>query len=160
MLAVPRLGTLNAHMGVLPRYRGMNVTEWARFVGGPVGCTVHLIDQGIDTGPILQIAEVDSSHARSIQELRKIVDTVQLTMLGNIMRWIWTTGTLPPQRPQELAEGVQFFRMHGAVRGVLESELASAGGRLPHASRLTAEPSRSLAGLDPVGSGGERGGSA
>ena len=36
LLALPRLGTLNAHMGVLPYYRGMNVAEWAVLNGDPV----------------------------------------------------------------------------------------------------------------------------
>src|SRR6185436_8391054 len=52
-LALPRLGTLNAHMGILPGYRGMNVAEWAAFNDDPVGCTVFWVDQGIDTGPIV-----------------------------------------------------------------------------------------------------------
>src|SRR5688572_8975324 len=30
ILDIPRLGTLNAHMGILPRYRRMNVAEWSR----------------------------------------------------------------------------------------------------------------------------------
>ena len=33
VLAIPRLGTLNAHMGLLPHYRGMNVAEWAALRG-------------------------------------------------------------------------------------------------------------------------------
>jgi methionyl-tRNA formyltransferase len=38
-----RFGVLNAHMGLLPGYRGINVAEWAALEGAPVGCTVHLI---------------------------------------------------------------------------------------------------------------------
>src|SRR5436309_2693224 len=56
-----RLGILNAHIGVLPAYRGMNVAEWAALEGGSVGCSVHFIDTGIDTGPILATRGVDKS---------------------------------------------------------------------------------------------------
>ena len=59
ILAAPTLGVLNAHMGLLPAYRGMNVTEWALWNDDPVGCTVHLIVRGIDTGEIISTRRVD-----------------------------------------------------------------------------------------------------
>src|SRR6185312_824748 len=65
LLAIPRLGTLNAHMGILPRYRGMNVAEWACLEGNPVGCTVHLVNAGIDTGDIVAVDEVDTRSLTS-----------------------------------------------------------------------------------------------
>ena len=52
LLEIPRLGSLNPHYGLLPRYRGMNVTEWSIYHDDPVGVTVHAVDPGIDTGPI------------------------------------------------------------------------------------------------------------
>ncbi len=45
---------LNVHAGKLPRYRGRNVINWALINGEPeIGITVHLVDDGIDTGAIL-----------------------------------------------------------------------------------------------------------
>ncbi len=129
LLAVPRLGTLNAHMGLLPRYRGMNVAEWARFHGDAVGCTVHLVDPGIDTGDILCVRPVDAARAASIRELRDIVDDAQIDLLGAVVRWILATGQLPPRRRQAPDEGLQFFRMHPEIAGVLEAELRAAASR-------------------------------
>jgi folate-dependent phosphoribosylglycinamide formyltransferase PurN len=125
LLAVPRLGTLNAHMGVLPRFRGMNVTEWATFLGGPVGCTVHLVDAGIDTGNILCVRPSDPRGARTIAELRARVDHDQIAMLGDVIQWTQNAGTLPPSRSQEADEGIQLFRMHPDLRAILEAELAA-----------------------------------
>src|SRR5688572_8875742 len=52
--AVPRLGCLNAHAGALPKYRGRNVINWAIINGErEIGLTVHLVDEGIDSGDIL-----------------------------------------------------------------------------------------------------------
>lgn len=52
---VPRLGCINAHAGKLPAYRGRNVINWAIINGETeLGLTVHVIDEGIDTGPILR----------------------------------------------------------------------------------------------------------
>jgi hypothetical protein len=66
--------TIAHTLGVLPRYRGMNVAEWAALEGGPVGCTVHFIDAGIDTGPILLVRMLDVSAAKSVQEVRRVVN--------------------------------------------------------------------------------------
>lgn len=53
MLAVPRLGFVNVHPGRLPAYRGRNCPEWAILEGDDVYATAHLIDAGIDTGPVI-----------------------------------------------------------------------------------------------------------
>lgn len=123
LLSVPRLGTLNAHMGLLPYYRGMNVSEWARFNGDPVGCTVHFIDPGIDTGDILAVRVVDPRACRNVGELRATVDEAQIALLGEVTRYILTTGESPPARTQTSAEGVQFFRMHPDLSRLLEEEM-------------------------------------
>lgn len=53
MLSVPRLGFVNVHPGRLPAYRGRNCPEWAILEGDDVYATAHLIDAGIDTGPVI-----------------------------------------------------------------------------------------------------------
>jgi methionyl-tRNA formyltransferase len=53
-IAVPRLGIMNGHPSLLPRYRGPNPFGWTLRNGDPeVGFTFHLMDAGFDTGPIL-----------------------------------------------------------------------------------------------------------
>lgn len=150
LLAIPRLGTLNAHMGLLPFYRGMNVAEWACFHGDAVGCTVHLIDPGIDTGEILCVRPVPIDGARSVAALRDAVDDAQMTLLGEVVGYVTKTGVLPPGRRQTPVEGRQFFRMHQELVERLEAELTSgtptavaasrAPGREAHGVRATAAP--------------------
>jgi methionyl-tRNA formyltransferase len=50
-----RLGIFNLHGGLSPRYRGADCTFWALYNGEPdqVGCTLHRIDRGIDTGNLI-----------------------------------------------------------------------------------------------------------
>jgi methionyl-tRNA formyltransferase len=50
-----RLGIFNLHGGLSPRYRGADCTFWALHNGEPdqVGCTLHAIDDGIDTGKLV-----------------------------------------------------------------------------------------------------------
>ena len=54
MLALPRLGCINLHASLLPRYRGAAPIQWAIANGDTVtGNTTMLIGEGLDTGPIL-----------------------------------------------------------------------------------------------------------
>ncbi|MBL8700139.1 MAG: hypothetical protein JNK67_17305 [Alphaproteobacteria bacterium] len=53
VLAAPRIGWLNVHPGALPAYRGNACPEWAVLEGEDVVATAHLIDAGIDTGPVV-----------------------------------------------------------------------------------------------------------
>jgi methionyl-tRNA formyltransferase len=54
MLALPRLGCINVHAALLPKYRGAAPIQWAVAMGDAfTGNTTMLLDEGLDTGPIL-----------------------------------------------------------------------------------------------------------
>jgi hypothetical protein len=55
LLGYGRLGIFNLHGGLSPHYRGADCTFWALYNGEPaqVGCTLHRIDAGIDTGALV-----------------------------------------------------------------------------------------------------------
>jgi phosphoribosylglycinamide formyltransferase-1 len=72
---------LNIHPSLLPRHPGLRAWEQALAAGDRVaGCTVHYVDEGIDTGEIIAQAEVDvlpddtpeTLHAR-IQEAEHVL---------------------------------------------------------------------------------------
>src|ERR1041384_5850173 len=53
-LRAPRRGCVNVHFSLLPKYRGAAPVNWAIVRGERVtGVTTMLIDEGLDTGPIL-----------------------------------------------------------------------------------------------------------
>ncbi|MFP5238111.1 MAG: methionyl-tRNA formyltransferase [Acidobacteriota bacterium] len=55
MLALPRLGCINLHASLLPKYRGAAPIQWAVANGETItGNTTMLLEEGLDTGPILQ----------------------------------------------------------------------------------------------------------
>jgi len=59
MLALPRLGCINLHASLLPKYRGAAPIQWAVAKGETVtGNTTMLLEEGLDTGPILLQREV------------------------------------------------------------------------------------------------------
>lgn len=54
MLSLPRLGCINLHASLLPKYRGAAPIQWAVAMGETVtGNTTMLLEEGLDTGPIL-----------------------------------------------------------------------------------------------------------
>lgn len=54
VLAIPRLGVLNLHPSLLPKYRGPSPVQQAVLDGvDETGVTVMLLDEGMDTGPVL-----------------------------------------------------------------------------------------------------------
>jgi methionyl-tRNA formyltransferase len=54
MLALPRLGCINLHASLLPKYRGAAPIQWSVAMGDAVtGNTTMLLEEGLDTGPIL-----------------------------------------------------------------------------------------------------------
>jgi methionyl-tRNA formyltransferase len=59
LLAVPRYGFLNFHFGLLPEMRGADpVFESIRQQQTKAGLTVHLMDAGFDTGPLVVREEI------------------------------------------------------------------------------------------------------
>ena len=59
MLALPRLGNINVHASLLPRYRGAAPIQWAIANGDSVtGVTTMQLDAGLDTGDMLLKAEL------------------------------------------------------------------------------------------------------
>jgi methionyl-tRNA formyltransferase len=54
ILSIPKEGIINFHNGPLPRYGGVNVCSWAIINGETQhGVTWHYLDEGIDTGDII-----------------------------------------------------------------------------------------------------------
>jgi methionyl-tRNA formyltransferase len=58
ILAAPRLGCVNAHASLLPRWRGAAPIQRALMAGDSVtGISIMQMDEGLDTGPVLAMRE-------------------------------------------------------------------------------------------------------
>ena len=77
-LAVPRLGAVNGHPGLLPRYRGPTPVAWAIRRGETeIGFTFHRMDAELDTGPVLAQGAVPLADEHTFEELEpKFVELV------------------------------------------------------------------------------------
>ena len=70
--SMPKIGTVNIHPSLLPRYRGPNPYTQVILRGEKkTGVTVHLIDENLDTGAILLQKEFDILPSDTGKELRE-----------------------------------------------------------------------------------------
>jgi methionyl-tRNA formyltransferase len=74
MLSLPRLGCINLHASLLPKYRGAAPIQWAVAMGETVtGNTTMLLEEGLDTGPILLQQEIPIAPGQTAAELFEVL---------------------------------------------------------------------------------------
>jgi len=74
MLALPHHGCINLHGSLLPKYRGAAPIQWAVAMGETVtGNTTMLLEEGLDTGPMLLQQEVAVGPDQTTVELFEIL---------------------------------------------------------------------------------------
>jgi len=72
LLEIPRLGWMNLHASLLPKYRGAAPIAWAIINGeSKTGLTTMRLDPGLDTGPILMQREIAIGSEETAPELAK-----------------------------------------------------------------------------------------
>ncbi len=70
MLALPRLGCINLHASLLPKYRGAAPILWTLAMGDAyTGNTTMLLEEGLDTGPILLQQTMEISPTQTAVDL-------------------------------------------------------------------------------------------
>lgn len=112
ILTVPRIGTLNAHPGMLPMYRGLDCYKWALFEGRPdcVGASVHWVDEGVDTGPVISSKRVDIRGFANFREVEFELYKECINMLCFVLKGMENA---PPTRGemQKKEDGCQYRKM-------------------------------------------------
>ncbi|HUD14418.1 MAG TPA: methionyl-tRNA formyltransferase [Terracidiphilus sp.] len=106
MLALPRLGCINLHGSLLPKYRGAAPIQWAVAMGDAVtGNTTMLLEEGLDTGPILLQQSVEIAPDQTAVDLFDLLAKAGAPMVIETLAGL-TAGTIHPQ-PQN-HEGATF----------------------------------------------------
>jgi peptidoglycan/xylan/chitin deacetylase (PgdA/CDA1 family) len=78
----PRLGTVNLHKGKLPDYRGMPPAFWELWNREKsVGCTVHWVDDHLDTGDLVCTTEVPAEQFSTVRGLQIRLDEVGVDLM-------------------------------------------------------------------------------
>ena len=123
-LAIPKIGTVNAHSGPLPHFRGMNAVEWTAFYGINPMLTIHFIEPGIDTGPILERIPIEVEPGDGLPKLRGKAVLLGVQSILNMLPRL-ESGTCRPV-PQDPDGGRQFFRMTPELAAIAEMRLKNA----------------------------------
>jgi len=135
VLDAARLGAVNVHFSLLPRYRGAAPVQWALARGETVtGVTIMRLDEGLDTGDMLvrrELAIEPGEHAPSLQR--------RLVALG--------VGLLE-EALAGLASGTLVGRPQDHARATLAPILTPADGCVPPEANATEVEGR-VRGFDP-----------
>ena len=103
LLEVPRLGTINVHASLLPKYRGSAPINWCIANGETVtGVTTMLTDIGVDTGDMLMKVETEIGPEETAGELTDRLANLGAQLLIDTLK-PYIEGTLKPT-PQNEAE--------------------------------------------------------
>jgi phosphoribosylglycinamide formyltransferase 1 len=80
---------VNVHPALLPAFPGLDAVEQALAHGVRVfGVTVHFVDEGVDTGPIILQRAVELPHARSADEVLERLHAIEHELLPEAIRLI------------------------------------------------------------------------
>ena len=103
VLDLPRYGCLNLHPSLLPRYRGASPVVAAILAGEEfTGVSVMLLDEGVDTGPVISQAAVSISPRDNTGSLMgKLAQVAARSLIEALVHW--SRGAIAPQ-PQNESE--------------------------------------------------------
>lgn len=77
---------VNLHPGLLPEYRGLFSVFWAMNSNEKIhGCTLHVIDDRLDTGSVIDRKSIDLDYNESVLENLKRLIPVAVKMLENYL---------------------------------------------------------------------------
>ena len=101
MLDLPRLGNINLHASLLPRYRGAAPIQWAIARGESVtGVTTMKIDAGLDTGDILLQQEIPIAADDTAETLTQKLAAVGAALTVETLRRL-QTGSIHARRQDD-----------------------------------------------------------
>jgi methionyl-tRNA formyltransferase len=99
LLSIPKLGWINLHASLLPKYRGAAPINWAIANGETqTGLTTMRIDAGMDTGEMLLQEEIDIAPEETAPELAESMAEAGAPLMLETLRGL-AAGKLSP-RPQ------------------------------------------------------------
>src|SRR6266436_4595995 len=100
LLQIPRLGWINLHASLLPKYRGAAPINWANANGETqTGLTTMRIDAGMDTGDMLLQQEIDIAPEETAPELAASLAEAGAPLMLQTLRGLVSENVVP--HPQD-----------------------------------------------------------
>jgi peptidoglycan/xylan/chitin deacetylase (PgdA/CDA1 family) len=143
LFGIPRLGTINLHKGKLPEFRGMPPAFWEMWHDRhEVGCSVHMVDDKLDTGALLGQTSVRRAAHATVRGLQIELDEVAVGLTLRAVRDV-LAGTAQPV-PQSTEGAATYRKPTLAQEAELRRRLAPRRGAAAAVKALTKD---TLAGL-------------
>jgi methionyl-tRNA formyltransferase len=118
VIDVPRLGCVNVHGGLLPEYRGGHVMQWAIINGETeTGVSLHYIDEGVDTGPVIAIKRFPIEWEDDAATVRQGLKAAGQELLKEWWPAI-ATGTAPREQQDEFRAA--YYRLRTPDDGLID----------------------------------------
>jgi phosphoribosylglycinamide formyltransferase 1 len=95
---------INVHPALLPAFPGIGAIEQALAYGAKVfGVTVHFVDEGVDSGPVILQRAVELPHAETVDEVRAAIGPIEHDLLPEAIRLIAAGAvTFDPGHPRRV----------------------------------------------------------
>lgn len=136
ILDIPRLGCINVHGSLLPKYRGAAPIQWAVLNGDKkTGITTMYMDVGMDTGDMILKEEVEIGDNETTGELWERLSEIGGNLLVETLKQI-ENGTAPREK-----QGDDF-----TVAPMLDKEMA----KIDWENKTAQEIKNLVRGLNPI----------
>ena len=96
LLALPKLGCINIHHGLLPDQRGLMCDVWAHLFDTPAGFSIHEMTSKLDDGSLLKVVEVPSDKKDYLASL-DLGASLEAQAASNVLRDIDACGKITGQ---------------------------------------------------------------
>ena len=128
LLEIPRLGSLNAHPGLVPWVRGNGAVCNAILRGVAIGASCHRVDPGIDTGPVISRRLLQIRGDETLEVLEVSAVALGTALLLDVVAEAVEKRSLPGGRPQ--SDRYPLCRWQDAQGRAVAAELLAAGRAL------------------------------
>lgn len=131
ILELPKYGCINGHASILPKYRGSAPIQWCIINGETeTGVTTMLMDEGVDTGDILEVSKLTIGENETAEELFERLSLLSAELMVSTLEKL-EKGEITPKKQAEKATYAPMIKkemalvdfsksaidVHNAVRG-------------------------------------------
>ena len=132
---LPSLGCVNLHFGISPTYRGMHtlVTPWIRGDYAHIGATLHVVNVGIDAGPVLFRVYPALAPHDTVTSAEAHTTRLAAATLSEFLTWVSARESTTPLHGKFFSERGELVRFHDrTIRADLRMRLRRwVGSRAP-----------------------------
>ena len=123
IFSIPAWGTLCSHPGLLPYVRGAASPAWSILHDIRVGCSCFIVDEGLDTGPVIKSKIVPVHRPDTYADVvkRNIVYCGEL--MADVLQMFREKGGPIPGEPQDLSVGKTYRTMPADLVEVVRRKL-------------------------------------